>query len=251
MKGKLIVIEGVDGSGKETQSKLLTNLLNFLSVETKLLSFPNYEDNSSYLVKKYLEGNFNKNDGLDVLSYIKQASSFYTVDRIYTLFNKKNNTKSYYEKLQEGMNIICDRYTTSNILHMSANLQLNGIVSDIFSYADWIHYIEYGVFKLPKPDLVIFLDVNIRKVIKNLENRSGENIKDINDIHEKKDHQYALNRIKETVIQLCGWERIDCMSEVNKDEMSNKEEITEKIIQVINKKFNVDYTSYIHDIKIT
>jgi len=251
MKGKLIVIEGVDGSGKETQSKLLTNLLNSLSVETKLLSFPNYNDYSSYLVNKYLSGEFIKNNNLDVLSYIKQISSFYSVDRVYTLFNKKSDIKSYYERLLDGLNIICDRYTTSNILHMSANLQLNDNGKDIYSYVDWIQFMEYSMFKLPKPDLVIFLDVNIRNVIQNLENRSNQNINDINDIHEKKNHQYSVNRIKYSIIPLCGWERIDCMSENNRYEMLSKEEITEKIIQVINKKFNVNYTSYIHDIKIT
>ena len=94
MKGKLIVIEGVDGSGKETQSKLLTNLLNSLSFKTELLSFPNYKDDSSYLVRKYLEGMFIRNDGFNILSYIKQTSSFYTVDRIYTIFNKKNGVKN-------------------------------------------------------------------------------------------------------------------------------------------------------------
>jgi len=239
MKGKLIVIEGVDGSGKETQSKLLTNLLNSLSFKTELLSFPNYKDDSSYLVRKYLEGMFIRNDGFNILSYIKQTSSFYTVDRIYTIFNKKNGVKSYFEELTEGLNIICDRYTTSNILHMSANLQLNNMAREIYSYVDWIQSIEYGVFKLPKPDLVIFLDVNIRQVIQNIESRSGENIKDINDIHEKKEHQYAVNRIKDTLIHLCGWERIDCMSENDKYKMLSREEITEKIIKVINSKFNI------------
>ena len=137
------------------------------------------------------------------------------------------------------LKIICDRYTTSNILHMSANLQLNNMAREIYSYVDWIQSIEYGVFKLPKPDLVIFLDVNIRQVIQNIESRSGENIKDINDIHEKKEHQYAVNRIKDTLIHLCGWERIDCMSENDKYKMLSREEITEKIIKVINSKFNI------------
>ena len=240
MKGKFIVIEGVDGAGKETQSKIIKNILNVVcDKQVHLLSFPNHLDQSSYLVKQYLEGKFPKSENLDTLSYYKQISSFYTMDRVYTIF-KDDGDISYFKKLKDGDNIICDRYTTSNIIHMAANLDMNNMGIDIFSYVDWIQYMEYNIFKLPKPDLVIFLDVSISQAIKNLENRSNTNIDNINDIHEKKHHQYSVNRIKDTIINLCGWETVNCMSKENTHEMLSKEEISKRIIHVINKKFNID-----------
>ncbi|OPJ61053.1 dTMP kinase [Clostridium oryzae] len=201
MKGKLIIIDGCDGSGKATQSKLLENRLREESKKIKRIEFPDYSSESSALVKMYLDGMFGKN-AEDVNPYV--ASTFYAVDR-YASF--KTKWKDFYEN---GGIILADRYTTSNMLHQAAKIS---DTNEKNKFLKWLCDFEYNLFGLPTPDLVIFLDVPPEYTIELMKNRnnkySGRKDKDIHERNYqfvKESYQNALLVSKEY-----GWERIECL----------------------------------------
>ncbi len=147
--GKLVVIEGSDGSGKATQTKLLYEYLEKKGKKVRMVSYPDYESPSSSLVKMYLGGEFG-NDLYGVNAYV--ASSFYAVDRFASYIKE---WKDFYESSGDAM-VICDRYVTSNMLHQSSKL---GSVEEKEEFLDWEYDFEYVKGGLPVPDLVFFLDV--------------------------------------------------------------------------------------------
>ena len=148
MKGKLIVIEGLDGSGKATQAKRLAAALQQHGKRVREISFPNYDSDSSTLVKMYLSGAFGTQPG-DVNAYA--ASSFYAVDRYAGM---KQDWGAFYDS---GGILIADRYTTSNAVHQCCKLP--GAQWD--AYLDWLFDYEYRLLGLPTPDLVVYLRLGI------------------------------------------------------------------------------------------
>ena len=148
MKGRLIVIEGLDGSGKATQAKRLAAALQQRGKRVREISFPNYDSDSSTLVKMYLSGAFGTQPG-DVNAYA--ASSFYAVDRYAGM---KQDWGDFYE---DGGILIADRYTTSNAVHQCCKLPRE--FWDQF--LDWLFDFEYGLLGLPAPDLVVYLRLGI------------------------------------------------------------------------------------------
>lgn len=144
--GKLIVIEGTDGSGKSTQFKLLTEYLSANDRSFKQLVFPRYSEPSSSLIRMYLGGEFGTNPS-DVNSYA--ASAFYAVDR-YASY--KQDWGNWYE---QGGLVLSDRYTTSNAVHQAAKEP----PEKRSEYLRWLYEFEYGRLGLPRPDLTIYLDV--------------------------------------------------------------------------------------------
>lgn len=193
---KLIVIEGLDGSGKATQAKLLSGNLQEQGLRTLQVSFPDYASSSSALVKMYLNGEFGDNPG-DVNAYA--ASCFYAVDR-YASF-KKNWEKDYNEGL-----IIADRYTTSNAIHQCSKLPEN----QWDGYLEWLFDFEYNKLGIPKPDLVIYLRVDLAVSQRLLAKRYDGHM-DREDIHEK-DTAY-LDKCRKAAgycsIKL-GWQVVEC-----------------------------------------
>lgn len=196
----LAVIEGVDGSGKQTQSELLYERLKD-KTNIRKLTFPNYESETSSLVKMYLAGNFGRHAS-DVNAYA--ASSFYAVDRIGSYLS---DWKTDYEN---GTFILCDRYTTSNAVHQAG--KLSGKERD--DYLDWLFSYEYGLLGLPKPDAVFFLNVPPDVSFSLMRERKNKiTNSDSKDIHEsdfsyiKKSYENALY-----VAEKCGWKVIDCTS---------------------------------------
>ena len=129
--GKLIVIEGLDGSGKSTQLDLLPKRLKENGIDCKAVSFPDYASNSSALVKMYLAGEFGTHPS-DVNPYA--ASAFYTVDRFASY---KTGWGDYYKN---GGTVISGRYTTSNAVHQASKLQ----EKDWIPFLDWLYDFEYG-----------------------------------------------------------------------------------------------------------
>ena len=144
--GKLIVFEGTDGSGKSTQFEMLAKRLRQEGTDFHKLVFPQYSEPSSALLRMYLSGEFGKNPQ-DVNAYA--ASSFYAVDR-YASYQKV--WKDYY--LQGGL-VLSDRYTTSNAVHQTSKLPRK----EQPEFLRWLYEFEYDRLGLPKPDLVIYLDV--------------------------------------------------------------------------------------------
>ncbi len=215
--GRLIVIEGLDGSGKGTQAKLLAETLEKQGKKVKKISFPVYDSDSSALVKMYLAGTFGQKPG-DVNAYA--ASSFYAVDRFASF-------KSDWGKLyEEGYVIVADRYTTSNGVHQCSKLpdeEWNG-------YMDWLYDFEYNKMGIPRPDKVIYLDMSPEVSQKLLSGRySGDENK--KDIHEKDTDYLARSR---QAARFCaehdGWTTIKCDDGENPRTI---EEISQQILGVI------------------
>lgn len=200
MKGTLIVLEGIDGSGKETQASLLEKKLKEKGREVMHISFPDYESPSSALVKMYLKGDFGKNPE-DVNPYA--ASLFYAVDRFASYRMK---WKDFYQK---GGIIIADRYTTSNMVHQMTKYEDKKARKDFLS---WLEKTEYEELELPVPDLVILLDIPLR-VSENLVKeraRQGGSM----DIHEQHlDYLRKCHDAYQELVNLYGWKRIPCTEE--------------------------------------
>ena len=197
MKGKLIVIEGLDGSGKSTQEELLKKRLSEKGINVNFIKLPNYDDPACELVKMYLAGRFGEKPE-DVNAYA--ASSFFAVDR-YVSYN------CYWKDAYlNGEVFLADRYTTSNAYHQLTKTDK----SDWDSYLNWLEDFEYNKMGIPKPDAVIYLDMPIEVSQKLMTGRyKGDESK--KDIHEK--NVEYLNNCREAADYACkklGWKRISC-----------------------------------------
>ena len=215
--GKLIVIEGLDGSGKSTQLNLLPKRLSEKGIDVKSVSFPDYDNPSSTLVKMYLKGDFGKKPS-DVNAYA--ASVFYTVDR-YASF--KQTWGDFYNN---GGTIVSGRYTTSNAVHQTSKLERK----EWENFLSWLYDFEYNKIAIPKPDLVIFLDMPVEVSQKLLDTRYTEN-GGKKDIHEC-DVDY-LNRCREAArftAEYSGWKVIPC---AEKGEPRTIEAISDDILNAV------------------
>lgn len=201
-KGRLIVIEGLDGSGKATQAKLLAEYLAQAGKSVKEITFPDYASDSSALVKMYLAGQFGQKPD-DVNAYA--ASSFYAVDR-YASY--KTTWGEFY--VQGGI-IIADRYTTSNAVHQCSKLpqeQWDGFLNWLFGY-------EFKLLGLPEPDAVIYLQVDPAVSQRLITNRyhGDENKKDV---HEKDTEYLARSRrAAEYCAASLNWHTVHCTQNGN------------------------------------
>ena len=211
--GKLIVLEGTDGSGKSTQFRLMAERLTQENREFRRLVFPRYSQESSALIRMYLGGEFGTKPS-DVNAYA--ASAFYAVDR-YASY--KQDWGQWYE---EGGLVLSDRYTTSNAVHQASKEE--GDARGAF--LNWLYEFEYDKLGLPKPDLIIYLDVPTdftEKLMRGREAATGTKA----DIHEK-DLQY-LATCRETgreAAAFYGWTVIEC---VRDGAMRSIEDIHEEI----------------------
>ena len=176
--GKLFVIEGTDGSGKSTQFQLTKKALENKNIDYKSVVFPRYSEKSSALLQMYLHGEFGKNPD-DVNPYA--ASTFFAVDRFASF---REDWGEYYNN---GGLILSDRYTTSNAVHQGSKLR----DEELPGFFDWLSDLEYGKMGLPKPDLVIYLDVDIETSKRRMLHRQ-QKYDTSADIHEK-DFTYLEN----------------------------------------------------------
>ena len=195
--GKLIVIEGLDGSGKSTQLERLPENLKKLGIDCRTVSFPNYGDDSSALVKMYLAGQFGTKPD-DVNAYA--ASCFYAVDRFASF---KKDWGNYYS---DGGIIVSGRYTTSNAVHQCSKLP-EEMWEDFLS---WLYDFEYAKLGIPRPDKVIFLDMPTEVSQKLLDKRYSAD-GGHKDIHEC-DVEY-LNKCRKAALftaDYSDWVKISC-----------------------------------------
>ena len=196
-RGRLLVIEGLDGSGKATQARMLAETLTREGLPVRQISFPNYESESSALVRMYLGGQFGDKPD-DVNAYA--ASSFFAVDR-YASY--KTDWGAFYHS---GGILIADRYTTSNGAHQCSKLprdQWDG-------YLGWLFDYEYRLLGLPAPDLVIYLRVDpmVSQRLMTGRYHGDESKKDI----QERDLEYMerSRQAAEYCAQKLGWEIMEC-----------------------------------------
>ena len=218
-KGKVIVIEGTDCAGKETQSKLLEEKLKKAGKKCKRFSFPMYDTptgkivGGSYLGKPEIFESFFKEGAVNVDSHV--ASLYYAADRKY-------NIPQIEKYIDKGYYVILDRYTSSNQAHQGSKILDD---DDRFDMYQWIDKLEYWLLKLPKPDITIFLHVPFDKTIELRKNR--ESI----DEHEKsEEHLKNAEKAYIELSELYNWNRIEC---IKNDKLRPIEDISEEILKII------------------
>jgi dTMP kinase len=211
--GKLIVIEGTDGSGKSTQFRLLTQRVAEAGYEFQKLVFPQYQEDSSALIRMYLGGEFGTSPS-DVNAYA--ATAFFAVDR-YASYKKVWG--QWYEN---GGLVLSDRYTTSNAVHQTSKEPPERQAE----YLRWLYEFEYDRLGLPRPDLTIYLDVPTDFTEKLMRRREADTNTSA-DIHEQ-DLTYlaTCRRIGKAAAEFYNWTVIDC---VRNGEMRSIEDIHEEI----------------------
>ena len=211
--GKLIVIEGTDGSGKSTQFRLLTQRLERENQKFQKLIFPQYSEPSSALIRMYLGGEFGLKP-TDVNAYA--ASTFFAVDR-YASYKKVWG--QWYEK---GGLVVSDRYTTSNAVHQASKEP----VESQGAFLQWLYDLEYNKLGLPRPDLVLYLDVPTDFTEAMMRRREADTNTHA-DIHEQ-DTEYlaTCRRTGKTAAEFYGWTVISC---VRDGVMRSIEDIHEEI----------------------
>lgn len=215
--GKLIVIDGLDGSGKTTQFDIIREKLSGTH-SVKAISFPDYDNPSSALVKMYLGGELSKDaDGVNAYA----ASSFYAVDRYasYKMFWEEN--------YQKGDLVLASRYVSSNAIHQMVKLD----ESDWDGYLKWLSDYEYGKLGLPVPNLVIFLDMPVEISQKLMSERycGDESKKDIHEANVR--YLQACRKSALYAAEHLGWKTVACSMD---GKPLNVEEINGKLLQLIN-----------------
>lgn len=198
MQGKLIVLEGIDGSGKSTQFKLLTERLEKEGLPFRRLVFPRYSESSSALLRSYLSGEFGSDPG-DVNAYA--ASTFFFVDRFASY---KTDWGEFY---RNGGTVICDRYTTSNAIHQGAKLP----EAELFNFLDWLYDFEFRLMELPKPDVVLYMDIDLTTCMNQMKLRQ-EKTNTKGDIHEtNRAYLEACLKTGEAAANHLNWNKIRCL----------------------------------------
>ena len=218
---RLIVLEGTDGSGKGTQTSLLAAALERDGIHPTVLSFPDYRSDSSAPVRMYLAGQIAERPE-DVNPYA--ASSFYSVDR-YISFKTK------WEKLWRADGVILsDRYTTSNVTHQMEKRPRE----EWGAFTDWLYEFEYDRLGLPRPDLVLYLDMHEALCRRLLEKRyAGNNEK--KDLHERDaDYLVRCRRAALCAAERLGWRVVRCFTEAPLAPRS-AEDIAEEICKCVKK----------------
>ncbi len=226
MKGFIIGIEGTDGSGKQTQTnKLLERLLSD-GKDVIRQSFPNYESESSGPVRMYLNKELSETSD-EISAY--QASMFYAVDRFCTY--KAGFGKEY----NKGKIIIMDRYVQSNMLHQACKIS---DLQERDKFLNWLEDIEFDLFELPKPDIVVFLDMPVEVNLKLMEGRQFKT-GNTKDLHEQDStHLEKAYNAGKYVAQKYGWLVISC---VDKDgNVRTREDIHEEIYSKIKDKIGLN-----------
>ncbi len=212
MQGTLIVIDGADGSGKATQSRLLVERLNAYGQSAELLDFPRYNDNVfGKLLRECLDGKRGDFMALDA----RIASALYAADRY--------ESRTHIERwLEEGKVVVLDRYVSANMMHQGAKI---GDAAEANEFLSWLDHMEHTVFGLPRPDAIFYLEVPyaVRRAL--MERDSMRHAIDTAEINHE--HQIACEkRAKDIVAEGSVWQLISCVAEGT---MRPKEEIHEEI----------------------
>ena len=212
-KGKLIVLEGIDGSGKSAQFRRLCARLEKDGIDYNHIVFPRYGEESSALIRMYLNGEFGTRPD-DVNAYT--ASTFFAVDRFASY--KKDWGATY----ESGGLFLSDRYTTSNAVHQGSKLP----DEELPAFFRWLSDLEYDKMGLPRPDLVIYLDVDLETSLSRMRKREAKNNTHA-DIHEQDaDYLRRCLHTADRAADFYGWTRIPFQKDgLERDVYEKNEEI--------------------------
>ncbi len=220
MKGKLIVIEGTDGSGKATQTNLLVERLKKEGKNVEVFDFPQYGNWSAVFIEKYLRGEFGSAKEVNPHT----ASLFYALDRYAASFRLK-------KLLEEGYIIVSNRYTTTNMGHQAGKIK-DPIKREAF--LKWLDQTEFELLGIPRPDIVIFLHVTPEIGQKLVEKKGHRDY-----IGNKKDiHEASLQHLADSeqayleVVAKMKWKKIEC---IENGRLLPKEEISKRIWNIVAK----------------
>lgn len=218
--GKLIVIEGTDSSGKETQTKRLFEKLEEKGLKVKKISFPNYDSPACEPVKMYLAGAFGE-DAMKVNPY--PVSTMYAIDR-YASF--KTDWEKFYN--EDGI-IVTDRYVTSNMVHQASKIR---DLDEKKKYLNWLEDLEYEKMGISRPDLVIFLnmptDMAVRLMAERKNKITGEEKKDIHERDKEYLKESHANACK--IANIYNWKEIKCN---DGERIKTIEEIGEEVFSLV------------------
>ena len=218
--GKLIVIEGTDSSGKETQTKRLFEKLEEKGLKVKKISFPNYDSPACEPVKMYLAGAFGE-DAMKVNPY--PVSTMYAIDR-YASF--KTDWEKFYN--EDGI-IVTDRYVTSNMVHQASKIK---DLDEKKKYLNWLEDLEYEKMGIPRPDLVIFLNMPTEMAVRLMAERknkiTGEEKKDIHERDKEYLKESHANACK--IANIYNWKEIKCN---DGERIKTIEEIGEEVFSLV------------------
>ena len=214
--GILITLDGLDGSGKQTQSERLYENLKSVGYPVKLISFPDYDSPSSALVKMYLGGEFSSDPDF-VNAYA--ASSFFAVDR-YASF-----AKDWKKDYDEGTIIIANRYTTANAIHQLTKLSDERREE----FLEWLCDFEFAKLGIPAPDLALFLEVPVEVSLSLIEKRHDDTGREI-DIHENAGHLTRAYSAALFSAEKLGWTTVHC---TDNGAMRTREDISEEIFNTV------------------
>ena len=216
-KGKLIVFEGIDGSGKSSQYSCLCKRMEDDGIEYNHIVFPRYDNESSALIRMYLNGEFGTHPG-DVNAYA--ASTFYAVDRF------ASYRTEWGEKYKAGGLILSDRYTSSNAVHQGSKLE----ESELPDFFAWLADLEYAKMELPKPDLVIYLGVDIDTSLARMARRQAATGTRA-DIHERDVHYLeCCIQTANTAAEFFGWTRV---AQITDGKERSIEDISDEIYSLV------------------
>ena len=208
-KGKLIVLEGIDGSGKSAQYRRLCARMENDGIAYTHIVFPRYDKESSALIRMYLGGQFGSKPE-DVNAYT--AATFFAVDRFASY---RSDWGPVYEN---GGLILSDRYTTSNAVHQGSKLP----EAELPAFFDWLQDLEYGKMGLPRPDLVIYLDVDVELSLARMRRRQQKTHTSA-DIHEQ-DVAYLERCLRTARLAAAhyGWKSIPYLKDGKEREVDEK-----------------------------
>ena len=221
-KGKIIVVEGTDCSGKETQSKLLEKRLTDEGLKCKRFSFPMYDSptgrivGGAYLGKPEIGPSFFEEGAVNVDPHV--VCLYYAADRKYHMAEIE-------EYVKNGYYVILDRYTTSNLAHQGSKIKDD---DDRFDMYQWIDKLEYWLLKLPKPDITIFLHVPFENTIELRKNR------EFIDEHEKsEEHLRNAEKAYVELSELYHWDKIEC---IRNGKLRTIEDINDEVYKIVTSK---------------
>ncbi|MFH1367413.1 MAG: thymidylate kinase [Patescibacteria group bacterium] len=214
-KGKLIVLDGIDGSGKTTQIKLLIRHLRKIRKKTYLTDFPQYEKSFfGRMVRRYLNGDFGQTKRTDP----------YLISMLYA-FDRFEVKEKMWQHIKQGTIVISDRYSPANKIHQAIKIK-NTIKRKKFTH--WLDEMEFKILGIPKPDLVLFLDVPPAMAKRLTISRGKRDMHETDHRHQKDAYQQSLELIR----KYRGWRRIVC---VENGKLLAPKIIHEKIWREVNK----------------